>query len=59
MAQVLHPPDRKRRKEAGTVSDVAWAYAKCSLFGPWGVGFWIFLLILALLGVAWAHGGAY
>jgi hypothetical protein len=26
------------------------------LFGPRGVGFWVFLLILALLGIAWASG---
>jgi hypothetical protein len=25
-------------------------------FGPGGVGFWVFLLILALLGIAWAEG---
>lgn len=27
------------------------------IFGPGGVGFWVFLLILALLGIAWAQGG--
>ncbi|MDI6871674.1 MAG: hypothetical protein QME79_10025 [Bacillota bacterium] len=27
------------------------------LFGPGGVGFWVFLLILALLGISWAQGG--
>jgi hypothetical protein len=27
------------------------------LFGPGGIGFWVFLLILALLGIAWAQGG--
>lgn len=27
------------------------------VFGPGGVGFWVFLLILALLGIAWAQGG--
>ena len=26
------------------------------IFGPGGVGFWVFLLILALLGIAWAQG---
>lgn len=25
------------------------------VFGPGGVGFWVFLLILALLGIAWAQ----
>ncbi|MDI6871673.1 MAG: hypothetical protein QME79_10020 [Bacillota bacterium] len=39
------------------MSDGAWAYARCGLFGPGGVGFWVFLLILALLGIAWAQGG--
>jgi hypothetical protein len=27
------------------------------VFGRDGVGFWVFLLILALLGIAWATGG--
>lgn len=27
------------------------------LFGPGGVGFWVFLLILALLGIAWSQAG--
>lgn len=27
------------------------------VFGPGGVGFWVFLLILALLGISWAEGG--
>lgn len=27
------------------------------LFGPGGVGFWVFLLILALLGIAFAQSG--
>lgn len=27
------------------------------LFGPGGVGFWVFLLILALLGISWAQAG--
>ncbi len=27
------------------------------IFAPGGVGFWVFLLILALLGIAWAQGG--
>lgn len=27
------------------------------LFGPGGVGFWVFLLILALLGISWATMG--
>lgn len=26
------------------------------IFAPGGVGFWVFLLILALLGIAWATG---
>ncbi len=26
------------------------------LFAPGGVGFWVFLLILALLGISWAQG---
>ncbi|MDI6870013.1 MAG: hypothetical protein QME79_01420 [Bacillota bacterium] len=30
----------------------------CPVFGPGGVGFWVFLLILALLGIAWAQGTA-
>ncbi|MDI6871679.1 MAG: hypothetical protein QME79_10050 [Bacillota bacterium] len=38
---------------------MAEAYAACGggVFGRWGVGFWVFLLILALLGIAWAQGG--
>lgn len=27
------------------------------IFGPGGIGFWVFLLILALLGIAWAQSG--
>ncbi len=27
------------------------------VFGLGGVGFWVFLLILALLGISWAEGG--
>lgn len=27
------------------------------VFGPGGVGFWVFLLILALLGISWAESG--
>jgi hypothetical protein len=28
------------------------------IFAPGGVGFWVFLLILALLGIAWASGAS-
>ncbi|HHW14439.1 MAG TPA: hypothetical protein GXX28_05860 [Firmicutes bacterium] len=35
------------------------AYARAGIFGPGGVGFWVFLLILALLGIYWAWPGAW
>lgn len=31
-------------------------YVGGGFFGPGGVGFWVFLLILALLGFYWAQG---
>ncbi len=36
---------------------MAYARAGGGIFGPGGVGFWVFLLILALLGIAWAQSG--
>lgn len=36
---------------------MAYARAGGGIFGPGGVGFWVFLLILALLGIAWAQDG--
>jgi hypothetical protein len=32
------------------------AYARAGIFGPGGIGFWVFLLILALLAISWVQG---